>query len=305
MSITTNNAAWLTAAKAHPFEVKEAPVWKPDVREILIRNHAVAVNPVDGSLQSKAWWPLEYPTMLGQDVAGQVIAVGEQVTRFQPGDRVVGHAVDMATPTVSYENAAMIPLGFSTAAAGLFQSEFLRLNLPTEPRALSTGKTLLLGVAAGYDVITTSSPKNFVYARRLGASEVFDYHDAAVEENLVRALHGKTLAGIMDCIKFSPTPVCLEIVRRCEGDKAVATVKGGFTMPPEGIRVKNVFGTSIKDNAVGPALYESFLPAALASGVFRPAPEPLVVGTGLETVQAAVDLQVKGGNSAQMVVVLL
>ncbi|KAJ5930357.1 hypothetical protein N7466_005850 [Penicillium verhagenii] len=337
--MATNSAAWLTEAKAHPFKVHEAPTYTPEHNEILVKNHAVAINPVDGSLQAKAWWPMNYPTILGQDVAGEVVTVGPNVTRFKAGDRVVGHAVGMATKriqdnafqaytilqtnmasklpdNISYKDAAVLPLGLSTAASGLFQDDFLKLQLPTEPRgrpgealliwggAGSVGSNAIqLGAVTGYEVFTTSSPKNFDYVKRLGAAQVFDYQSPTVVEDLVTALKGKTLAGAMDCVGFAGTALTVGVVAKTDGHKFVSTVKGGF-QAPEGITVKSVFGTSIKDNHVGKAIYEDFLPLALEAGFFIPAPAPLVSGSGLEDIQAAVDLQAKG-TSAQKVVVTL
>ena len=337
--MATNYAAWLVEAKAHPFQVKEGTTYTPEAKEILVKNHAIAVNPVDGSLQAKAWWPMEYPTILGHDVAGEVVAVGPDITRFGVGDRVVGHAVGMATKriqhnafqaytvlqtnmasqlpeSISYNDAAVLPLGLSTAACGLFQEEFLSLQLPTEPRK-PTGQTLLvwggagsvgsnaiqLGVAAGYEVLTTASPKNFEYVKKLGASRVFDYNSPTVVDDLVKALQGTTLAGAMDCIGFAATPPTVEVVAKAHGKKFVSTVKGGF-QAPDGFTIKNVFGTTVKDNNVGKAIYEDFLPKALKAGTFVPAPSPLVAGKGLEHVQAAIDLQAKG-TSAQKVIVTL
>lgn len=96
-TMASNTAAWLTAPKSKPFEVKSAPLWTPAENEILVRNHAVAINPIDHSLQSFAWWPLNYPTILGHDIAGEVVAVGPNVTRFKQGARVLGDAVGMMT----------------------------------------------------------------------------------------------------------------------------------------------------------------------------------------------------------------
>ena len=69
---------------------------------------------------------------------------------------------------VSFESAAVLPLGVSTAVAGLFQGNQLGLQLPAAPARKATGKTVLvwggstsvgsnaiqLAVAAGYEVIT-------------------------------------------------------------------------------------------------------------------------------------------------------
>ena len=339
--MASNTAAWITAAKSKPFEVKEAPLGTPAENEILVRNHAVAINPVDGSLQTIAWWPLDYPTILGHDVAGEVAVVGPGVTRFEQGARVLGHTVGMVTKrneenafqaytilktnmaseipdSISYESAAVIPLACSTAAAGLFQYEYLNLQFPTETPQKPTGKTVLiwggassvgcnaiqLAVAAGYEVVTTASPKNFEYVKKLGASEVFDYKDPAVNEKLVSYFKGKTIAGALDCIGAGAWTICMDVVNKSTGTKFVATAKRGFPDPPEGVTIKSLFAITIKDNEVGKAVYEDFLPKALKAGTFVPAPEPLIAGNGLESVQAAVELQQKGVSAAKIVVTL-
>ncbi|KAL2867805.1 zinc-binding alcohol dehydrogenase family protein [Aspergillus lucknowensis] len=339
----SNYAAWILEAKAHPFVVKEAPLTKPSEHEILVKNHALAVNPIDPNLQQTTWWPLNFPAILGQDVAGEVIEVGPSVTRFRPGDRVIGHALGMVSKTnehsgfqaytvlnttlashipdeISYESAAVIPLGLSTAAVGLFQDDFLNLQYPTEPRAQPTGNALLiwggassvgssaiqLAVAAGYEVYTTASPKNFEYVQNLGAKAVFDYNSATVVDDIVAALSGKKLAGALDCIGSvgsNATQLTVDVVQRADGVKFVSTTKRGFKAPAD-VAVKMIFGTTLKDNAVGKAVYEDFLPKALKAKTFVPAPEPWVVGKGLESVQKAVDLMDKGVSAKKIVVSL-
>ena len=164
-----------------------------------------------------------------------MVEVGSSVSRFAKGDRVLGHAVGMASQrdcdnafqkytvvlehmaspipsSLSFEHAAVLPLGLSTAAVGLFQKEYLKLQYPSvHPKP--TGKTLLvwggassvgsnaiqLAVAAGYEVITTASPKNFDYVKKLGASQVLDYHSKSIADELVDIFKGKTIAGAFDC----------------------------------------------------------------------------------------------------------
>ena len=340
-TMASNTAAWITAAKSRPFEVKDAPLWTPAENEILVKNHAVAINPVDGGLQSLAFMPLDYPTILGSDVAGEVVAVGPEVTRFKEGARVVGHAVGIGTKqnqhnafqaytilqtnmaselpdSISFESAAVIPLGCSTAACGLFQHDHLGLQLPTEPPQQPTRETVLiwggassvgsnaiqLAVAAGYEVVTTASPKNFEYVKKLGASEVFDYKDPAVGDTLLSCFKAKIIAGALDCIGFDAWTICMDVVLKSKGTKIVSTTKRGWPDPPEGVIVKHIFGTTLKDNEVGKAVYEDFMPKALKAGTFVPAPEPLIAGKGLESVQGAVDLRSKGVSAAKVVVSL-
>ncbi|KAK9341949.1 hypothetical protein V1522DRAFT_442085 [Lipomyces starkeyi] len=177
---------------------------------------------------------IKYPIILGSDVAGEVVEVCCAVTRFKVGDRVVGYAVGidekfnssakcafqtytvllahMASQipsTLSYESAAVLPLGLSTAACGLFQKGHLALEYPSVTPKL-TDKTLLiwggstsvgsnaiqLAVAAGYEVITTASPSNFDYVKKLGASQVFDYNGKTIVDDLIHAFKGKKLAGV-------------------------------------------------------------------------------------------------------------
>jgi NADPH:quinone reductase-like Zn-dependent oxidoreductase len=72
-------------------------MWTPGENEVLIQNHAIASNPIDETVQTRAWFSLNYPTILGQDVAGIVAATGPNVTGFKVGDRILGHGVGFAT----------------------------------------------------------------------------------------------------------------------------------------------------------------------------------------------------------------
>ena len=370
----TNTAAWLVA-KQTKLEVKSAPYPHPHEGEIVVRNHAVAINPLDWVIQVAgnivfSW--IKYPFILGADLSGEVVEVGKGVARFKVGDRVLAHAVGtdkkrnssaegtfqeytvilahMAAPipsTMPYENAAVLPLALSTAACGLFQKDQLALQYPSaNPKP--TGKTLLvwggstsvgsnaiqLAVAAGYEVITTSSPRNFDYVKRLGASQVFDYNDKAVVEDVIKAFKGKTIAGAL-AIGTGSAELCSDVVHACNGNKfvSIASQSVSFETLPQRpgmslqllllilrllsstiamqvklrmrrIRTKFIFGSTLMDNEVSRVIYEDFLPQALADGRYVAAPEPVVVGKGLSYVQAGLDAQ-KQGISAKKVVISL
>lgn len=359
-----NTAAWI-GAKHAKLAVKPAPYTHPRENEIVVKNHAVAINPIDWIIQvANVFRWIKYPFVLGSDVAGEVVEVGKAITRFTVGERVLGHAVGtdkdrnnaaegafqtytvllahMAAPiprTMPYENAAVLPLALSTAACGLFQKDYLALHYPSAaPKP--TGTTLLvwggatsvgsnaiqLAVAAGYEVITTASPRNFDYVKQLGASQVFDYHSPTVVEDVIAALKGKTIAGALAIGSGSAEP-CADIVYACKGNKFIAmtspavSFRSGMTCRvvlklvssnvsrqvkcrTRHIRTKFIFGTTLKDNEVGTIIYEDFLPQALADGRYVAAPEPYVIGTGLEYVQSGFDVQ-RAGVSAKKVVVSL
>jgi NADPH:quinone reductase-like Zn-dependent oxidoreductase len=50
---------------------------------------------------------------------------------------------------------------------------------------------------AGYEVITTSSQRNFDCVKKLGISQVFDYNSKSVVKDVIEALMGKTIAGAL------------------------------------------------------------------------------------------------------------
>ena len=121
-------------------EIREVPRPKPGVGQILIRVRAAGVNPVDWKLRRGGYrlvMPARFPLVLGFDAAGVVEAVGPEVDRFEPGDRVyafldsrhggayaeyalAGQAVAAEMPeSLSFEEAAAIPLAAVTALQAL------------------------------------------------------------------------------------------------------------------------------------------------------------------------------------------
>ena len=270
-----NQALWLNAKRA-PLTVGPAPYTAPRADEIVVRVRAVAVNPFDRALQSLGdlftpW--VAYPFVVGTDVAGEVVEVGAGVARFRVGDRVVGFAAGtdkgrnraaegafqtyvvllahMTAPipdAMTFADAAVLPLGVSTAACGLFQKDFLGLKAPSAVPA-PAGKTLLvwggstsvgsnaiqLAVAAGYDVIATASPRNFDFVKQLGAREAFDYRSKTVVADIVAALRGREIAGAL-AIGVGSAAACIDIVGACEGARfvAMATPPTSFDDVPAG-----------------------------------------------------------------------
>ena len=71
-----------------------------------------------------------------------------------------------------------------------------------------------------------------------------------------------------------------------------------------GIGYKLVAGDELVDNGIGRAIYQDFLPVALQRGEFVAAPDPLIVGKGLEYVQAGLDMMRKGVSAKKVVVSL-
>jgi zinc-binding alcohol dehydrogenase family protein len=195
--------------QSHPIDHPEAlldielPDPTPSGHDILVEVRAVSVNPVDTKIRRNAG-PLEGEfRVLGWDAAGVVRAVGEQVTLFKPGDRVMYagallrpgtnselHLVDErlaghAPASLGFEEAAALPLTSLTAWELLFD----RLQVPID-QATQAGKLLVVGAAGGVGsmlvqlareltgltiVGTASRPQTQQWVRELGAHHVIDH----------------------------------------------------------------------------------------------------------------------------------
>ncbi|KAH7154797.1 chaperonin 10-like protein [Fusarium sp. MPI-SDFR-AT-0072] len=263
--MSVNKAAWISTPAEYPFQVKEARMPIPGPGEIVIKNAAVSINPVDWKIQQHGRYLSEYPFILGEDAAGIVEQIGAGVTRFNKGDRVIAHCHGLLTknpansafqhyPTavekltspipqgMAFEDAVVLPLAISTASAGLYDPAILNLPLPDPTgNGNATGKTILiwggassvgataiqLAAASGATVITTASPTNHDFVRSLGASQVFDYRSASVIEDIVEVLKKTPCYGVFDAIgEDASFHATSAILDRLEQFLPVATVIG-------------------------------------------------------------------------------
>lgn len=286
---------------------------------------------------------------MGDRVTGLAVGLDKRSNRaceagFQEYTVLKADLTSTIPHSMPYENACVLGLGLGTAACGLFQKDFLALPLPTG-LPTPTGETLLvwggstsvgcnaiqLAVAAGYEVISTASPKNHAYLKKLGATKAFDYNSPTVVQDIISAFKNRTTAGAISIGKGSFTK-CVEILGSCKGKKFIAQAtmdtpesgfpKGALEFPPfmlrfaytmisgtvkakrNGVSYKMIYGFELAANEVGRAIFEDFLPRALAEGTFVPAPEPQVVGKGLEKLQEAMEISRKGVSAKKIVVTL-
>ena len=123
--------------------------------EVLVRVSAVSVNPIDWKMRSgaaKERFPVEFPGVLGRDLAGIVRAVGAGVHGFQPGDRVFALAEKTYAElcVVKASELAKIPEGLDIVKAGalplvtLTGEQLVRLGT-----GIKAGETVLVSGAVG------------------------------------------------------------------------------------------------------------------------------------------------------------
>jgi NADPH:quinone reductase-like Zn-dependent oxidoreductase len=313
---------------------------------------------------------LKYPAIGGHDIAGEVVEVGSSVTRFKIGDRVAGfprgtdskvndnaesgfqeYVVLQPRCTfpipdrVSFESAAVIPLALLTSIAGLFESDQLAMEFPTSPPRPATGQAVIiwggstsvgcnaiqLAVSAGYEVYTTSSPKNFELMKRLGAKQVFDYKSPSVASEMVATIGTVPLAGALavgdggaeQCmtilsqapnvtkkhVALATFPVSVEEPKPFGTLRTIAGVLGWLMVYKmrgiiSGIGSAFVMSPEVVRSETGRHIFEDFVGKALREGTFVPAPDPQIVGEGhgLAAVQEGIDQQRKGVSAKKIVV---
>jgi NADPH:quinone reductase-like Zn-dependent oxidoreductase len=346
-----NQAAWLTASKATPLEVGPAPYTHPGPGQLVVRNAAIGINPIDWLKQflgENILPHIRYPTVFGEDIAGTVVEIGEGVTRFRVGDRVLAVAglipsnntpegafqlytvarEWLTTPLpahVSFEQGCALPLALMVAGLGLFGKDYLGLDTPTVPARPADGTRVViiaggasavggtavqLAAAAGYDVVSTSSPKNFDLVKGLGAGQVVDYHSPTVADELLAAVRGRRLVGALS-LGDGTADYLATVLERHEGPgptkKFIARAEGKHSVEEGGeVEVKFIL---ISPGVIGPEtplrqIFEEYLPRALAEGQFVPRPKPEVVGRGLDKIQDALGVLRKGVSAKKIVVQL-
>lgn len=267
-----NTAAFVTLKPQKHLEILEAPYTKPGPNQLVVRNHAVAINPIDWMLPMfGAFQHIKWPFVLGSDSAGEVVEIGTNVTRFKTGDRVLGQAIgydekintsaqssfqsytvlneDMTSripDQLPYESACVLPLGIGTAACALFQQDHMALSLPMSDMkrkdeiviiwggSTSVGSNAIqLAVAAGYEVLAVCSQTNFEYCKALGATQCFDYKSNSISMDMSTVLKDDGKAVAGAVIAGNGgVDVVLEVFKHCRGRRFISMVAFPQPFPP-------------------------------------------------------------------------
>ncbi|MEX0289201.1 MAG: NADP-dependent oxidoreductase [Flavobacteriaceae bacterium] len=180
---------------------------EPKSKEVLIQVKAIGINPVDYKVRAiepalDMIYGTQRPAILGWDISGVVVSVGEEVSQFEVGDKVFGmvnfpgngnaYAEFVAAPQdhltkipadLSFEDAA------ATTLAALTALQVLVPNVKKGDRVLIHAGSggvghfaIQIAKALGAYVITTSSARNRDFVLSLGADEHIDYRAQAFEE---------------------------------------------------------------------------------------------------------------------------
>ncbi|KMK64541.1 zinc-dependent alcohol dehydrogenase family protein [Puniceibacterium sp. IMCC21224] len=208
------------------FKLREIPLHNPQPGEVLVRIAAASLNPADTKIRQNgpAHAP-ELPAVLGLDMSGTVLKVGDGVTGFVEGDRVFGccggvrgvtagtmsthicadhRLLALAPKTISLRDAAALPLVSITAWEAVVE----RAAFAPGETALIFGGTGGVGHIAlqlarwrgAYTVTTAGDEYKATLARDLGADEVVNYRDEPLENYVARLTKGRGFDQVLDAV---------------------------------------------------------------------------------------------------------
>ena len=222
------------------YEEVEKPTAGDD--EVLIKVRAASINPLDWHFlrgtpyMVRMMAGLRKPkvTRLGVDVAGQVEAIGRNVTEFKPGDEVFGscrgafaeyvcasESVLVRKPdNVTFEQAASVPVASYTALQGLRDKGQIQPGQKVLINGAAGGVgTFAVQVAKsfGADVTGVCSTRNVDMVRSIGADRVIDYTQEDFTQN------GQRYDLFFDCVGNHS----LSAIRRVLNPRGIYMPAGG------------------------------------------------------------------------------
>jgi NADPH:quinone reductase-like Zn-dependent oxidoreductase len=187
-------------------KLRSIPAPRPASGEVLVAVRAASMNPVDWKVRSgmlQKFFPVTFPAITGRDGAGEVVAAAADVDASLVGKRVcfmaqrgagtwsqkIALQASLAVPippSISYEQAASLPLAGVSAWVGLVQTADVKPGMRVLIHAAAGGVgsvAVQIAHLRGATVIATCSQRNAEFVRALGAQEVLAYDRIAFEEH--------------------------------------------------------------------------------------------------------------------------
>ncbi|MFO7528020.1 MAG: NADPH:quinone oxidoreductase family protein [Marinobacter sp.] len=198
--------------------IEEVPSPEVKGRGVKVRVKAAGLNfPDTLIIENKYQFKPPLPFSPGGEMAGEVVEVGEKVTRFKPGDRVAGltgHGAFAEEVVTAEDNLLPVPDGMSDEKAAAFTMVYGTSYHALKQRAnLQPGETLLvlgasggvglatveLGKAMGARVIAAaSSAEKLAVAKKAGAAELINYSEEPLKETAKKLTKGNGVDVIYD-----------------------------------------------------------------------------------------------------------
>lgn len=205
------------------FEVRSVPVPKVEPRQVRVRVHATAINPLDVQIRRGEYADsVPLPAIIGHDISGVIEEVGSHVTEFAVGDEVYytpkifggsGSYAEQHVADVDLVGRKPSNLTHLEAASLTLVGGTVWEALVTRGR-LTAGETILIhggagGVgsiaiqmahAMGAQVITTAKSANHEFVRSLGADAAIDFTATDYVDSVARLTRGRGVDVVLDTI---------------------------------------------------------------------------------------------------------
>jgi NADPH:quinone reductase-like Zn-dependent oxidoreductase len=203
----------------------------PGKGEVLIRVAAASINPVDLIQRSggtKAYFPVEFPGVIGWDLSGTVLQLGEGVKDFSVGDRVFAWAFHSYAElcVVKTEILAKIPDGIDLVeAAALPLVTMTGSELISVASGLKPGQTILVSGAVGSvarAAVCTAKDKGAIVIAGVLRKQLQETKDLGVDQ--VVALDDEAAFKAL-----APVDVVANTVRGKTAEQLLGKVKRGGT----------------------------------------------------------------------------
>ena len=208
---------------ADAFELRDVSVPRVESRQVRVRVHATAVNPLDYQIRRGDYADhVPLPAIIGHDISGVVEEVGSHVTEFRAGDavyytpRIFGgpgsyaeqHIADVDLIARKPHNINHLEAASLTLVGGtVWEALVTRAQLAVHETILIHGGAggvgtvaIQLAKAMGARVITTARRSNHEFVRSLGADEVIDYTFDDYVSTVADLTHGKGVNVVFDTI---------------------------------------------------------------------------------------------------------
>ena len=301
----------MKAIRVHEFggpevlKLEELPTPKPSKGEVLVRVHAIGVNPYDTYMRAGTY-PLKPPLPYtpGSDAGGTVEATGEGVSKVKPGDRIytaqtitgayaeytlaLEQQVHPLPERIAYKQGAGLWVPYGTAYHALHHQAKARASETVLVHGASGGvgiAALQIARAMGLHVLgTAGTPKGLELVKREGVHRVFNHRDVGYQEEILQATANRGADIILEMLANVNLSSDTKLLAN-NGRVIVIGSRGEVTINPRELMSRRASIRAFTLWAITPAEEADIhagLFAGLENGTLRP-----IVGKELPLAEAA------------------
>ncbi|KAK9459488.1 chaperonin 10-like protein [Lipomyces oligophaga] len=225
-AIPQEHKALVQIAPKAPLEIQTLPTCLPVGREVLVKVEVIALNHVDYIQQETGFRVEKFPSVLGTDFAGTIVAIGSDVVgpeQIQPGTRVLAYAtISHSEPkfgayqqyviaedwcitpipdNLDFHSAATLPMGTWTAWAGYYTAGLVvpiagnAAALYPDVKAANASKAILIW-GAGSSVGSSALQQAAALGYKVYATSKPDHHESLLKVGASKVFDYRDVAVI-------------------------------------------------------------------------------------------------------------